>query len=172
MTHYLAFKRQDDFVDYLKAMSQIPPLEPRTPEDHLAEFRKAFGSDLVKIDKTIDSYLKKLATQKRYDPMPFYAATYEQSLPAGLIKRAAGQPVAPDDPAMGRGNQQPHGRPPTWQALRTAPATRPFCCRAMDEGTLTARADDLAKPGSPRYHKTDVRVADRSPERLPPTLGT
>ena len=29
----------------------------------------------------------------------------------------------------------------------------------MDEGTLTARADDLAKPGSRRYHKTDVRVA-------------
>ena len=40
MTHYLAFKRQDDFVEYLKAMSQIPPLEPRTPEDHLAEFRE------------------------------------------------------------------------------------------------------------------------------------
>ena len=89
MTHYLAFKRQDDFVAYLKAMSQIPPLEPRTPEDHLAEFRKAFGADLVKIDKTIDRYLKNLAKQKGYDPMPFYAATYEQSLPAGVLKRAA-----------------------------------------------------------------------------------
>ena len=43
MTHYLAFKRQDDFVAYLKAMSQIPPLEPRTPEDHLAEFRRPSG---------------------------------------------------------------------------------------------------------------------------------
>ena len=85
MTHYLAFKRQDDFVAYLKTMSQIPPLEPRTPEDHLAEFRKAFGSDLAKIDKTIDAYLKKLARQKGYDPMPYYAATYEQSLPAGLV---------------------------------------------------------------------------------------
>ena len=70
-------------------MSQIPPLEPRTPEDHLAEFRKAFGADLVKIDKTIDRHLKNLAKQKGYDPMPFYAATYEQSLPAGLLKRAA-----------------------------------------------------------------------------------
>ncbi|HWT79525.1 MAG TPA: DUF1570 domain-containing protein, partial [Candidatus Methylomirabilis sp.] len=118
MTHYLAFKRQDDFVAYLKVMSQIPPLEPRTPEDHLAEFRKAFGSDLVKIDKTIDSYLKKLATKKTYDPMPFYAATYEQSLPAGLIKRAA---MVSQSPQM---IQQwveeisnPLGAPPTWQAL-------------------------------------------------------
>jgi len=118
MTHYLAFKRQDDFVEYLKAMSQIPPLEPRTPEDHLAEFRKAFGSDLVKIDKTIDSYLKKLATNKKYDPMPFYAATYEQSLPAGLLKRAA---MVSQSPQM---IQQwveeisnPMGAQPTWQAL-------------------------------------------------------
>ena len=29
----------------------------------------------------------------------------------------------------------------------------------MDEGTLTARGDDLAKPGSRRYHDIDVRVA-------------
>ena len=118
MTHYLAFKRQDDFVEYLKAMSQIPPLEPRTPEDHLAEFRKAFGSDLVKIDKTIDRYLKNLAKQKGYDPMPFYAATYEQSLPAGLLKRAA---MVSQSPQM---IQQwveeisnPLGALPTWQAL-------------------------------------------------------
>jgi len=118
MTHYLAFKRQDDFVEYLKAMSQIPPLEPRTPEDHLAEFRKVFGSDLVKIDKTIDRYLKNLAKQKGYDPMPFYAATYEQSLPAGLLKRAA---MVSQSPQM---IQQwveeisnPLGALPTWQAL-------------------------------------------------------
>ena len=125
MTHYLAFKRQDDFVAYLKAMSQIPPLEPRTPEDHLAEFRKAFGSDLVKIDKTIDSYLKKLAKQKGYDPMPFYAATYEQSLPAGLLKRAA---MVSQSPQM---IQQwveeisnPLGAQPTWQALPHATRAR------------------------------------------------
>ena len=30
----------------------------------------------------------------------------------------------------------------------------------MDEGTLTARADDLAKPGSRRYHEIDVRVTE------------
>ena len=31
MTHYLAVKREDDFVGYLKTMSQIPPLDPRRP---------------------------------------------------------------------------------------------------------------------------------------------
>ena len=132
MTHYLAFKRQDDFVAYLKAMSQIPPLEPRTPEDHLAEFRKAFGSDLVKIDKTIDRYLKNLAKQKGYDPMPFYAATYEQSLPAGLLKRAA---MVSQSPQM---IQQwveeisnPLGAQPTWQALPHA--TRARALLAVEE---------------------------------------
>ncbi|MBV8129938.1 MAG: DUF1570 domain-containing protein [Planctomycetaceae bacterium] len=132
MTHYLAFKRQDDFVAYLKVMSQIPPLEPRTPEDHLAEFRKAFGSDLVKIDKTIDRYLKNLAKQKGYDPMPFYAATYEQSLPAGLLKRAA---MVSQSPQM---IQQwveeisnPLGAQPTWQALPHA--TRARALLAVEE---------------------------------------
>ena len=60
MTHYLAFKRQDDFVAYLKTMSQLPPLEPRTPEEHLAEFENAFGPGLVKLDQAIDNYLRKL----------------------------------------------------------------------------------------------------------------
>jgi hypothetical protein len=117
MTHYLAFKRQDDFVEYLKAMSRIPPLEPRTPEDHLAEFRKAFGSDLVRIDKTIDRYLKNLAKQKGFDPMPFYAATYEQSLPGGLLTRAARVSQSPQ--VIQQWVEQiidPLGAQPTWQA--------------------------------------------------------
>ena len=28
-------------------MSQLPPLEPRTPEENLADFRKFFGDDLT-----------------------------------------------------------------------------------------------------------------------------
>ena len=88
MTHYLAFKRGDDFIDYLKTMSEIPPLEPRTPEEHLAEFQKAFGQDLAKVDKAIDAYLRKLAKQKSFDPMPYYAVMFEQPLPAGFLRRA------------------------------------------------------------------------------------
>jgi hypothetical protein len=118
MTHYLAVKREDDFVAYLKTMSQIQPLKPLTPEDHLAEFRKAFGQDLAKVDKTIDAYLKKLARQKTFDPMPYYAVTYEQALPAGMLRRAAMVSQSP------QWIQQwieeitsPLGAQPLWQAL-------------------------------------------------------
>lgn len=117
MTHYLAFKRQDDFVEYLKAMSRIPPLEPRTPEDHLAEFRKAFGTDLVRIDKTIESYLKKLANKNTYDKMPFYAATYEQPLPAGLLKRAMVSRSPQLIQQWVEEMSNPLGFQATWQAL-------------------------------------------------------
>jgi hypothetical protein len=88
MTHYLDCKRGDDFIQYLKSMSQIPPLEPRTPEDHLMEFQKAFGPDLARVDKAIDAYLRKLAKQKGYDPMPYYAVMFYQPLPAGRFRRA------------------------------------------------------------------------------------
>ena len=95
-------------------------------------FHEVRASDLVKIDKTIDSYLKKLAKQKGYDPMPFYAATYEQSLPAGLLRRAA---MVSQSPQM---IQQwveeisnPLGAQPTWQALPHA--TRARALLAVEE---------------------------------------
>jgi len=118
MTHYLAFKRQDDFVDYLKAMSQIPPLEPRSPEDHVAEFQKAFGSDLAKIDRAIEVYLKKLAARKGYDPMPFYAVMFEQSLPAGLLRKAAMVSQSPEMIQQWvQGITHPQGAQPIFQAF-------------------------------------------------------
>ena len=89
-------------------------------------------SGSVKIDKTIDRYLKNLAKQKGYDTMPFYAATYEQSLPAGLLKRAA---MVSQSPQM---IQQwveeisnPLGAQPTWQALPHA--TRARALLAVEE---------------------------------------
>jgi len=131
MTHYLGFKRQDDFVAYLKTMSQIPPLEPRTPEDHLAEFRKAFGPDLVKVDKAIDVYLRKLVKQKGYDPMPYYTVTYEQPLPAGLSRAG----MVSQSPQMIQQWVQeisnPQGAQPTWRALPHA--TRARALRALEE---------------------------------------
>ena len=118
MTHYLAVKREDDFVAFLKIMSQIQPLQPLTPEDHLAEFRKAFGDDLAKVDKAIDAYLKKLSRQKSFDPMPFYAVTYEQALPAGLVRRAAMVSQSPQLIQQWIGEiTSPLGAQPTWQAL-------------------------------------------------------
>jgi hypothetical protein len=118
MTHYLAFKRGEEFIEYLKLMSQIPPLEPRTPEDHLAEFQRAFGPDLAKVDKAIDAYLRKLAKQKNYDPMPFYAVMFEQPLPPNMIRRAA---MVSQSPQMiqqwVQENSNPQGGQVSWQAL-------------------------------------------------------
>ena len=49
-------------------MSQMPPLEPRTPEEHLAEFRKFFGEDLAKLDKKADEYIRKLSQKAGLRP--------------------------------------------------------------------------------------------------------
>lgn len=89
MTHYLASKRGEEFVGYLKAMSQIPPLEPRTPEQQLELFRTYFGQDLVKLDKKIDEAIHKLSQKKGYDKLPYYAVRFEQFLGDGAIRRAA-----------------------------------------------------------------------------------
>ncbi len=51
LTHYLAQKHAGEFVKYLKVMSQVPPLKPRTPQENLAVFREFFGADLSKLDK-------------------------------------------------------------------------------------------------------------------------
>jgi len=89
LTHYLARKRSGEFVQYLKHMGQLPPLEPRTPEANLADFRKFFGSDLAKLDKKLDDYLRKLSQTKEYDRLPYYAVMLEENLGNGSIKRTA-----------------------------------------------------------------------------------
>ena len=81
MTHYLAFKRGDDFIAYLKAMSQIRPARAAGRPRTTSAIPKAFGTDLAKVDKAIAAYLRKLAKQKGYDPMPYYAVMFEQALP-------------------------------------------------------------------------------------------
>jgi hypothetical protein len=115
LTHYLALKRGPDFVEFLKTMSQSPPLKPVSPEEHLAEFRAAFGSDLAQMDRTIGSYLSKL---KGYDPLPYYAVMFEQHVGAGLIKRAA---IVSQSTSVIRQWLETvsaaDGAPPSWRAL-------------------------------------------------------
>ena len=89
VTHYLALKRGPDFARFLTVMGQSPPLEPKTSEDHVRDFRAAFGEELSRMDKTIDGYLHKLARRKGYDPMPYYAVMFEQPRPPGMVRRAA-----------------------------------------------------------------------------------
>jgi hypothetical protein len=89
VTHYLALKRGPEFTRFLSVMGQIPPLEPKTPDDHVRLFREAFGGDLARMDRAVDGYLRKLARQRTYDPLPFYAVMFEQPLPLGMVRRAA-----------------------------------------------------------------------------------
>lgn len=122
MTHYLAVKRVDAFVRYLKTMSRMPPLEPRSPEEHLAAFQEAFGGNLRKMDREIGSYLSKL---KSNDVLPFYAVLFQQRVPGGLVKRAA---IVSQSPSM---IQQwletvtsPRGDPPVWEPVKHPSRTR------------------------------------------------
>ncbi len=118
LTHYLAQKRGLDFVSFLKSMSQIPPLEPRTPEEHLAEFRKFFGSDLTKIDKEADKYVRKLSRQPGYDPLPYYTVIFEQPLGGGMVRRASAVRQSPQ--VIYEWVQEmtlPQGGDPSWQVF-------------------------------------------------------
>jgi Protein of unknown function (DUF1570) len=130
MTHYLARQRGDDFVKYLKAMGQIPPLLPRTPEEHLAEFRKFFVEDLTKLDKKVDDHIKKLSNKKGYDPLPYYAVMFEWTLPNGMLQRDAMVSQSPQI-IQQRVNDltSPDGVGPYWEAI---------------PGPTRAKADDLA----------------------------
>lgn len=118
LTHYLAQKRYPDFLKYLKSMSAMPPLEPRTPEDHLVEFRKAFGSDLSKLDKKVEDYIRKISQKGNFTPLPYYAVIFEQPLGAGTMRRAAMISQSPQ--VIQRWVEKtasPQGGIPNWQAF-------------------------------------------------------
>ena len=115
LTHYLGMKRVDDFVPFLKTMSEMPPLEKRTPEDHLNAFRAAFGSDLQKLGRDVDKYLGKL---KATNPLPYYAVMFQQRVPGNQVKRAA---MVSQSPSLIRQwletSTTPTGDLPAWQAI-------------------------------------------------------
>lgn len=118
MTHYLAAKRGEEFVDYLKAMNRIPPLEPRTPDQQLELFKTYFGSDMIKLDKKIDEAVHKLSQKKGYDKLPYYAVIFEQALGNGVIRRAG---MVSQSPQMVQQwvveRMAAQGTQPNWQVL-------------------------------------------------------
>jgi len=115
MTHYLARKRVAEFVKFLRAMSALPPLRKLTPDDQLDAFRRAFGKDLVKLDREIGAYLAKLKVNNH---LPYYAVMFEQAVGGGMVKRAA---IVSQSPSMIRQwldtVTSSRGDPPSWQAL-------------------------------------------------------
>ena len=115
LVHYLANKRLPEFLDYLREMSLRPPLQRRDPQDHLADFQKCFGKNLVKLDSTVASYLGRL---KKFDVLPYYAVSYEQSLNNGSVYRAI---MVSQSPSMIQqwieSVHNPRGGQPHWQIL-------------------------------------------------------
>jgi hypothetical protein len=123
LTHYLANRRFDEFLKYLQDLSQRPPRpQPVQPVEHLADFRKAFGADLGRMDKALTKYLAGL---KHFESLPYYAVTFQQPLASGVLRRAA---MVSQSPAMIRQwveeTTLPQGGPPVWHAQPFPTRTR------------------------------------------------
>jgi hypothetical protein len=117
LTFYLALQKPE-FVKYLKSMSRMPPLEPRTPEWHLAEFRKFFGDDLAKLDKKAEDFLRKQSQRRDFVLLPHYAVIFEQPLGGGMVRRAARVSQSPQ--VIQKWLEQtisPQGGVPNWEVL-------------------------------------------------------
>jgi hypothetical protein len=133
MTHYLAMKRGDAFVAFLKKMSRMLPMEEKSPEDQLSAFRAAFGKDLAKLDKSIATHLGKL----KYEQLPYYAVVFEQPMGGGRVKRGA---IVSQSPSLilqwVQNITSPDGGVPSWQ-----PFPHPTKARAIlaAEGWLRNR---------------------------------
>lgn len=83
LTHYLANRREDDFVAYLGAMSRLPPFVPRTPDEEMRDFRRFFGDDPAAIGQQVHRYLAGL---RRPEPLPYYAVVFEQPIEPGVVR--------------------------------------------------------------------------------------
>lgn len=115
LVHYLATRRMDDFLGYLKVLSKLPPAQPLSADDHRAVFRAAFGEDLARMDRQVIAHLSKL---KHQDALPFYTVMFEQQLPGGMLRRSA---MVSQSPSLIREwletAAQPRGGLAQWQAL-------------------------------------------------------
>ena len=84
LTHYLVVQRPDDFVAYMKRMSQLRPDEDQSPADQLASFQEAFGFDLALMDAKVAKHLKKF---KQSDALPHYAVIFAQQVGPTVVRR-------------------------------------------------------------------------------------
>jgi hypothetical protein len=53
LVHFLATKRREQWMAYVKGLRDRPVLVFPTPDERLAEFRKAFGEDLGALDREV-----------------------------------------------------------------------------------------------------------------------
>ena len=100
LTYYLATKRVDDFLDYLRAMSRLAPFEQRSPEDQLRAFKVAFGTNLGKLGDAVGAHLGKLKQVDALAPLrgDVRAGARQRHDPPGDVR----QPIAVGDPPVAR----------------------------------------------------------------------
>jgi hypothetical protein len=118
LTHYLAEKRESKFFEYLKTMSRIPPLEPRTPEENLQVFRKFFDDAPSRLDKKLGDHIHNLSRKRSYDTLYYYEVVFQQALGNGVIRRAATVSQSPQ--IIQQWIQEmtsPTGDIPNWEAI-------------------------------------------------------
>ena len=70
-------------------MSQIPPLEPRTPARKPRRVSQVLQRPPARLDKKLSDYIHKLSQKRTYDPLYYYAVVFEQPLGNGMLRRAA-----------------------------------------------------------------------------------
>jgi hypothetical protein len=115
LTHYLATRRLDAFVAYIKRMSQLKPFEEQSSADQLATFREFFGADLAQVEGKVAAHMKQF---KSDDGLTFYAVIFEQQIGPGLVRRQA---MVSQSPSVIQQWVQsmtaPEGEVPRWQAF-------------------------------------------------------
>ena len=60
LNYYLLRARREQYVKYLQEMAQLPPLAEQTSAERLAQFRRAFGEDLKRLDEDFVRYMRQV----------------------------------------------------------------------------------------------------------------
>jgi hypothetical protein len=60
LTYYLLRVRREQYVNYLQEVAQLRPLSEQTGAERLAQFRRAFGDDLQRLDEDFVRYMRQV----------------------------------------------------------------------------------------------------------------
>jgi hypothetical protein len=60
LNYYLLRVKSEPYVKYLRDMAQLPPLAEPTSEERVAQFERAFGEDLARIDEDFIRYMRRV----------------------------------------------------------------------------------------------------------------
>jgi hypothetical protein len=60
LTYYLLRVRRDQYMSYLQEIAQLRPLAELTGAERLAQFRRAFGDDLKRLDEEFVRYMRQV----------------------------------------------------------------------------------------------------------------